>query len=204
MLKEIVKVDHLMRPEIQSLELAIAHGDTAEVEHLVKHHPELVEIHFPENIGLTPLMWACRNRHAAIVELLLARGANIHATNFKDEQSGDGGNTALWFTAQGAYPGTVPIARLLVAHGAEINTRCEHGTTAFYMAVDWVHMELVQFLLAHGADPSIPNLKGRTPLDQIRKDFEWVKNQENKTGDMKRFELRAPLMIAFLEKLNNG
>ena len=192
-----------MNPDQRALELAIAHGDTAEVRHLIEHNSGLASIHFSENIGLTPLMWACRNRHTSIVEFLLTHSANVNSRNFK-EDNGDGGNTALWFTAQGAFPGTVPIARLLLAHGAEINSQCEYGTTAFFMAVDWVHMELVQLLLAHGADPTIPNTKGITPLQKIQKDFQWLKTQETKTENMKRLGLRAPRMIAFLENLKNG
>ncbi len=192
-----------MNSSIRALELAIAHGDTAEVVHLLDEHPELLNSHFPENIGLTPLMWACRNRHTTITDILLQRGAMIETKN-PVASNGDGGNTALWFTAQGSFPGTVPIAQLLLDHGANINTQCEQGTTAFYMAASWVHMELVQFLLSRGANPFIENTNGRTPLQEVRKDFEWLQTQETKTEDMKRFGYRAPRMIAFLENLQNG
>lgn len=192
-----------MRSNIRFLELAIAHGDTAEVLHLLDNHPELLNINFPENVSLTPLMWACRNRHTTIVDILLKRRAAVNVTNTEESRK-IGGNTALWFTAQGAFPGTVPIARKLLDHGAEIDTQCEQGTTAFCMAVSWVHMELVQFLLSRGADPFIKNSAGRTPLQEIQKDYEWSQQQEAKTDDMKRFGFRAPRMIAFLENLGNG
>jgi uncharacterized protein len=192
-----------MPSEIRALELAIAHGDTADVAKIVEDTPELVSVRFPENLGLTPLMWACRNRHASIVEVFLNHGAGVNDRN-STENNGDGGNTALWFTAQGAFPGTVPIARLLFEHNAEVNARCEHGTTAFFMAVTWVQMELVQLLLDHGADPSIPNSHGTTPLEAIQKSYEWLQTKETKTEDMKRLEFRAPRMIAFLEKINKG
>jgi ankyrin repeat protein len=123
-----------MNSSRRSLELAIAHGDTAETKMLLDGYPELLDIRFEENIGLTPLMWACRNRHITIVELLLERGASVRETNFR-EVSGDGGNSPLWFTAQGPLPGTVPIGRLLTQAGAEIDQTGEHGTTAFFMAV---------------------------------------------------------------------
>jgi ankyrin repeat protein len=192
-----------MHSDIRLLELAIAHGDTAEVTQLLDAYPELLNIHFPENIGLTPLMWACRNRHTTVVELLLERGSPVNVINTQENEN-EGGNTALWFTAQGASPGTVPVARLLLDHGADIDTRCEQGTTAFYMAASWVHMELVQFLLLHGADPKIKNNEGRTALQQVRKDYEWLQTQKTKTEDMKRFGFRAPRMIAYLEKLKEG
>ncbi|MFA6271457.1 MAG: ankyrin repeat domain-containing protein [Candidatus Paceibacterota bacterium] len=192
-----------MPSEIRALELAIAHGDTADVAKMVEDKPTLVSVRFPENLGLTPLMWACRNRHTSIVEFLLSHGAGVNDRN-STENNGDGGNTALWFTAQGAFPGTVPIARLLFEHNAEVNARCEHGTTAFFMAVTWVHMELVQLLLKHGADPSIPNSDGRSPLEAIQRSYEWLETQETKTEDMKRLGFRAPRMIAFLQQIKNG
>jgi hypothetical protein len=188
-----------MHPDVRALELAIAHGDTAEVGRLLDCRPDLLSVGFPENIGLTPLMWACRNRHTTIVELLLENGAAVNVAN-PVEASGDGGNTPLWFTAQGSPGGAVPLARLLLEHGAEIDARCEHGTTAFAVAVSWVHMELVQFLLSQGANPFTEDAKGRTPLQWMFESYERIRGQEIKTEDMKRFVFRAPRMIAFLEK----
>jgi len=189
-----------MTSSLRALELAIAHGDVAEVGLLFDSEPALLAIHFPENVGLTPLMWACRNRHAAIVELLLGRRVAVNAVNPVAE-NGDGGNTALWFAAQGAFPGATPIARLLLDHGASIDAPGERGATPFFMAVIWVHMELVQFLLARGANPLLKNAEGKTPLQVIRQQHAWLQGQEKKTDEMKRFGFRAPRMIAFLEKL---
>ncbi len=187
-------------PPVRALELAIAHGDTAEVALLLDAEPGLIATPFPENVGLTPLMWACRNRHATIVELLLARGADTNAVN-PVAANGDGGNTALWFTAQGAAPGGVPIARLLLDHGAPLDAAGERGTTPFFMAVTWVHMELVQFLLSRGADPLLVDAEGTTPLQAIRQRHAWLQSQTSKTDEMKQLGFRTPRMIAFLERL---
>ena len=192
-----------MNPPIRDLELAIAYGDTDETICLIEAQPELLAVHFPENIGLTPLMWACRNRHATIVEFLLKKGVSVHAINPADGH-GNGGNTALWFTAQGSSPGTVPLARLLLDHGAKIDARCERGTTAFFLAVSWMHMELVQFLVSRGADPFIENVDGETPLQFIRQHAGRLEVHSHGTEDEKRFILRAPRMIAYLESLKKG
>jgi len=192
-----------MISSLRALELAIAHGDVREVDLLLDAEPDLIAVQFPENVGLTPLMWACRNRHASIVELLLDKGADVNAVNPLAE-NGDGGNTALWFAAQGAFPGATPIARLLLDHGAPIDVPGESGTTPFFMAVVWVHMELVQFFLSRGANPLLGNAEGKTPLQAVRDQYERLQGQEKKTEEIKRLGFRAPRMISFLEKLTNG
>ena len=72
------------------------------------------------------------------------------------------------------------------------------------MAVVWVHMELVQFLLAHGANPLLADAQGKTPLQAVRESQEWLKGEQKITEDMKRLGYRAPRMIDFLEKLTGN
>ena len=189
-----------MNTIIRDLEVAIAQGDTAEVVQLVSAEPSLLEVRFTSNVGLSPLMWACRNRHVTIVEFLLQKGATVHEINPLNPD-GEGGNSALWFTAQGAWPGGVAIARLLLDHGAIVDQRCQLGTTAFFIATSWAAMEMAQFLLSQGADPSIVNTQGNSALDEIRKGYAWAQSQDTRTEEVKLFALRAPRMIEFLEKL---
>jgi ankyrin repeat protein len=77
--------------------------------------------------------------------------------------NGDGGNTALWFAVQGPAPSGLEVARLLINAGAEINRACEHGRTALQMAAAWGHLDVVQLLIQHGADPTIRDDEGMTP-----------------------------------------
>jgi ankyrin repeat protein len=78
-------------------------------------------------------------------------------------RNGDGGNTALWFAAQGPLPGGVEVAKVLVDAGAEVNRQCEHGRTALHMAAAWGHLDTVKFLLDHSADPMIRDELNMTP-----------------------------------------
>jgi hypothetical protein len=78
-------------------------------------------------------------------------------------KNGDGGNTALWFVAQGPRPGGIEVAKVLVDAGAEVNRQCEHGRTALHMAAAWGHLDMVKFLVEHSADPSIRDELNMTP-----------------------------------------
>src|SRR5262245_30784549 len=99
-----------------------------------------------------PIHSAARVRDVEGVRRELAAGVDVDALNGR-AANGDGGNTALWFAAQGPAPGGLEIAQLLIQAGAQINRPCEQGRTALHMAAAWGHLEVVQLLLENGADP---------------------------------------------------
>ena len=99
-----------------------------------------------------PIHSAARMRDAEAVRQELDAGVDVDVPNGR-AKNGDGGNTALWFAAQGPAAGGVEVARLLIAAGADVNRNCEHGRTALQMAVAWGHLDMVQFLIENGADP---------------------------------------------------
>ncbi|WP_353289347.1 ankyrin repeat domain-containing protein [Wolbachia endosymbiont (group A) of Paraperithous gnathaulax] len=47
--------------------------------------------------------------------------------------------------------GNVDIAKVLLKHNADINTKNNEGRTALHYAAKYNHQELVELLLAHGA-----------------------------------------------------
>ena len=55
-----------------------------------------------------------------------------------------------------------------VTQGADINQRNAEGETALTLAVRQRNPQMVEYLVQHGADPSIRDGAGRTPLDYIR------------------------------------
>ena len=152
-----------MSENIQTIETAIAQGKLSLVQAFLDKQPELLEIQFVDNVGLTPLMWACRRRQEAVVRELLYRGANVQARNFT-EPDGDGGNFALWFTANGDLLGGAPIAQLLVEHGADVNIVGEHGETALHQAAAWNNVQVAKVLIECGADVNAQHQKNKTPL----------------------------------------
>ena len=93
------------------------------------------------------------------VAFLLARDVARDAENHN-------GHTALALTAE--YPAMevrAPIAKLLLAHGANVNAAAgHHGGTVLHRAVIHGDIALTGLLLEHGADPDRQDWSGKTPL----------------------------------------
>eukprot|EP00959_Pyramimonas_sp_CCMP1952_P111071 2323584-Pyramimonas_sp.AAC.1 len=62
------------------------------------------------------------------------------------------------------------MAELLLAVGADVNSRNREGMTALHLAAREGHAKLAQLLIDHGADPSTADHEGCTPyiLGQVR------------------------------------
>jgi ankyrin repeat protein len=109
-----------------------------------------------------PIHSAARLRDVATVRQELAAGVDVDLVNGL-AANGDGGNTALWFAAQGPWPNGLEVARVLVEAGADVNKVCEHGRTALHMAAAWGHVDVARLLLESGADASLVDEEGLTP-----------------------------------------
>ncbi|XP_063229750.1 protein fem-1 homolog CG6966 isoform X2 [Bacillus rossius redtenbacheri] len=113
--------------------------------------------------GATPLVMACRNGHYDVAEYLIERcSADI-------EQPGsvvfDGetieGAPPLWCAAAAGH---LPVVRLLVRHGAGVNSTTRTNSTPLRAACFDGHFEIVEFLVEHGADIEVANRHGHTCL----------------------------------------
>jgi ankyrin repeat protein len=115
----------------------------------------------------TALMWAVAQKHANVVEVLLDHGAGVHARSQTWSQmmavpphgyAGNnkmiphGGDTALIFAARA---GDLASAKLLVAAGANVNDADAWGVSATVLAAHSGYRDLVEFLIANGADPNM-------------------------------------------------
>jgi ankyrin repeat protein len=109
-----------------------------------------------------PIHSAARMRDVEAVRQELVAGVDVDVVNGRAE-NGDGGNTALWFAAQGPRPNGADVARVLIEAGADVNRQCEHGRTALHMAAAWGQAGVVRLLLENGADPTIVDDEGMTP-----------------------------------------
>jgi hypothetical protein len=104
--------------------------------------------------GTTALGYAVEHGHAAVVALLLDRGANV-------EQSNSVGSRPLWVAS--CY-GHVEVVRALIAGGANLNVSNASGT-ALHSASLCNQLDVVRVLLVAGADTSIRNDAGKTAAE---------------------------------------
>jgi len=107
--------------------------------------------------GETALHRAASRGHLQAVTLLLDRGAKVDAADGE-------GVTPLVLAA---YRGHTEVVKLLLERGAFVNAREKrNGLGSLSHAVGRGDKELVAVLLAHGADPSLKAVDGRTALDR--------------------------------------
>lgn len=169
------------------LQSAIASGDQAKVGVLLRDETDLEE---RNRADWTPLMAASLKGQVDIARLLLDHGADLHAVNFEgksaihmaamrggpdivrllvrlgaDVNAADkfGGYTPLHLAAAHSNRKlTVETCDVLLAAGAEIDSRANCGITPLFSAAISNRSELVDFLLAHGAELDSRDNSGRT------------------------------------------
>lgn len=105
--------------------------------------------------GSLPLVKACREGRAELVEALVAAGADLGGLD-------NYGNDALWGAC---YSGDLPTLGALLNAGIALNRRNRTGATALIYAASAGKTAVVQFLLEAGADPELKTEDDFTALD---------------------------------------
>ena len=98
------------------------------------------------------------------MRLLLERGADPKALSTNEAVRVPPLSTA-------AFVRSVPLARLLLDSGADVNGRGEGGFTALHSAAQNGDGDLARLLLERGADKSLATDDGRLPADYGLRDF---------------------------------
>lgn len=65
---------------------------------------------------------------------------------------------------EAADNGYLAMAKVLVAHGADVNVRAKGGRSPLYLAAMYDHRDIIRLLLEHGADANVKDDNGVTPL----------------------------------------
>ncbi|MGI4790468.1 MAG: ankyrin repeat domain-containing protein [Janthinobacterium lividum] len=134
------------------IKLLIAHG--ADVNFKVNTY-----VNGKTGEGVTALMQAAGSNQIGTVQLLLADGADIQATD-------PDGATALIYAVESSN--AIPLLKLLISCGLNVNVQPKHGENALQRAADIGHFENVKFLLAHGAHINAKDDSGKTALKYAR------------------------------------
>jgi ankyrin repeat protein len=156
---------------------AICLGDANRVAEILKHDSSAVSFQcYGYDPGSFPLHWAAWKNQPMIVEMLLANGANVNAT---DDRLG----TPLHDAAAFGHSGQVEVTMVLLAHGANINAKSNYGETPLHEAIWNQDLQMVTLLLNSNANVNAVMEAGhvddtkQTPLHYAaeRGNFEIVK-----------------------------
>ncbi len=108
-----------------------------------------------DRIGHTALHWSAKCGTADVMPKLIKQGCEVGAeTTF-------GRFTAL---DEACYYGHEECAKVLLAHGAQVNRASRNGSTPLFNAAQRGHLQVVKVLLAAGANPNLAAEDGSTPL----------------------------------------
>lgn len=112
----------------------------------------------------------------ALILDLIARGAD---PNTRDEY----GDTWFETTIFCHEDLTIPAVELLIAAGADVNAEGEEGSRPLYQACVSARADLVQCLLAHGAEPNFVTYESESPLDYVRFNLWYCQDQAGTAWD---------------------
>jgi ankyrin repeat protein len=168
----------LIAPLFTPLQLAISENHMPMVQLLLKFK---ADPNLPQPDGF-PLIFAALP-HPDILAALLDAGAdpNQPDKNVPNTPVWQGESLLMSAVGNSFYEtpeGNLAAAKLLLAHGANPNTKDREGNTALHWAVglggleDWTislpKRELVELLLEHHTNPNVRDNDGKTPLDLLK------------------------------------
>jgi ankyrin repeat protein len=151
--KEIVNL-LVARGASLSLFEAAAAGELERAERLVGESPSAINAYSDD--GWTPLHLAAFFGHAKIVELLLAKGADVTARSANATA-----NTPLHAALASNHQLT---AGLLIGAGADLDAADGGGWRPLHLAAAGSALDTMKTLIAQGADIRVTNRDGLTPL----------------------------------------
>ncbi|NNC77735.1 MAG: hypothetical protein HKN77_07210 [Woeseiaceae bacterium] len=111
------------------------------------------------------LPWCCEVEWA---RMLLARGADPNRAHGRRLPLTKAVAPLGWHSNADEIAEIEAVLATLLAAGADVNAIDDDGNTVLHQLIHHPLIEPITWILAHGADPSIANNKGQTPLDLLQ------------------------------------
>ncbi|HMV45335.1 MAG TPA: ankyrin repeat domain-containing protein, partial [Leptospiraceae bacterium] len=204
----IKKEDRIFKPENQNLIEAIQKEDLSRLISLLNSGEIQINEQYGEK-GKSPLMYASFYGSFLCAKYLIQNKADLKLI---DSSGSDALLQILHFARLEKdniiYPSHVFIARLLLANGADVNTKDYAGDSFLYSSAYYNQYELVKTALFYKAKVNQANEKGLTPLHASA----WHKNARivslllsyNADVNARDLENRTPLYMVCISKENEG
>lgn len=159
--------------------LIAAHGDLEKTKRLLGEHPDWLDITYQwaENNYETPIQGAAHMGNRAIAEYLLEQGAPLaiytaamlgkRAEVLKmlsddPEQANARGGHGISLISHVAMSGDTTMAQAIADAGGDLSD----ASSALFGAIGYGHLEMVKWLLAHGADDlTVTNFQKKTLVE---------------------------------------
>ena len=159
-------------PDGQTALLAVARTGNVEAAQMLLQHGATVDAKEKWG-GQTPLMWASARRHPKMMELLIAKGADVNARSIdrdyqrhiqaegRPKSLDSGGLTPLLYAARENCMACVDV---LLKNKADIDLADPDSVSPLLVAIMNANWDLAKQLIAAGADVNQWDIYGETPL----------------------------------------
>jgi ankyrin repeat protein len=140
------------------LQYAVMHSQL-EIAKILIDHGANVNVKTKKE-GYTALHFAVlrKEKNQKLVQLLIENGADVNIASASDQA---GGQTPLHMSVA---VGNIPLTKLFLAKGADINARDKTGATPLHEAARRGHKEIVELLIEKDAEINAKDDNGMTPL----------------------------------------
>lgn len=133
-------------------------GKVDRIREIAEGNPDRVSEHAPD--GFTPVALAAFFGQLPAVRALIAAGADVNAAAKNGLKV-----QALHAAVAGR---NLEIVKATLDAGADSNAQQQAGFRPMHEAGSNANRQLAELLLAHGADPSLPNDEGKSAIDFAR------------------------------------